>query len=159
MKCCNEKLNTRLVHMRGSGYMGSCIEGQLFGVHQGYLCDAREVHKEVHRSAFKGMHKQSVELYQDHAYTAIQKCKADSCQNVPQEAARNLCFYGACSDFFLTKPILVFPRKLDAVHLCSPLLRGKCWLVLSQHSKHTVGWQPWFIRPFMLKPTFFFPQS
>ena len=24
MKCCNGKLNTRLIHMRGSGYIGSC---------------------------------------------------------------------------------------------------------------------------------------
>ena len=32
------------------------------GFHQGYLCEARGVHKEVHRAAFQGMHKQSVEI-------------------------------------------------------------------------------------------------
>ena len=63
MKCINEKLNTRLVHMRGSGYMGPCIEGQLFGVHPGNLCEVRGVHKEVHRAAFQGVHEQSVELH------------------------------------------------------------------------------------------------
>ena len=58
-----------------------------------------------------------------------------------------------------------YPRVFktsDAEHHGSPLLGGKCWLVLNQHSKYIVGWQPWYIRPLMLKTKktfFFFPQS
>ena len=58
--------------MHGSGYMVPCIEGQQFGVHQGYLCEARGMRKELHRAAFQGMHEQSVELYEDQVCRAIQ---------------------------------------------------------------------------------------
>ena len=50
--------------MRGLGHIWdpvlrvSCLE-----FIKGYLCDARGLHKEVHRAAFQGMSKQSVELY------------------------------------------------------------------------------------------------
>ena len=65
-----------------------------------------------------------------------------------------------CQSFL--NSILVFSRPSDAEHHCSPLLGGKCWLVLGQHSKHIVGWQPWYIRPLMLKAikfSSFSPQS
>ena len=81
--------------MRRSGYMGPCIEVQLFGVHPGNLCEVRGVHKEVHRAAFQGMHEQSVELYYFQTYTAIQKYMADFNQDVSQQAARNICYYEA----------------------------------------------------------------
>ena len=75
--------------------MGSCIEGQLFGVHQRLSLGCEGLAQGGAPGCLPG-HEQTVRgAVLDHAYTAIQKCKADFNQNVSsQQAAQNICYYG-----------------------------------------------------------------
>ena len=73
MECYTKDLNTRMIHMRGLGGLGSCNEDQLLEFIKAIA--VRGVHKEVNRAAFQSMHQQQGELYQ--AYVAKLKVKTE----------------------------------------------------------------------------------